>query len=141
VKVLFDTNVVLDVLLERQPHAPVAARLLALVNRGELEGVICATTVTTIHYIAAKSAGPDAAKQHLRELLAMFDVAPVDRRVLDGALGLDFDDFDVAVLHEAARGVGAAAIVTRNAKDFGQASIPVLDPQELLAAVVASAQS
>ena len=44
-KVLFDTNVVLDVLLERQTHAPAAARLLALANRGKLEGVICATSV------------------------------------------------------------------------------------------------
>lgn len=137
-KVLFDTNVVLDVLLAREPHAVVAARLFALVDKGELEGVLCATTVTTIHYIASKAVGPDSTKQHLRELLAMFDVAGVDRDVLDGALGLDFQDFEDAVLHEAARAAGATAIITRNGKDFGNAVIPVFDPHELLAAVVAS---
>ncbi len=140
-KVLFDTNVVLDVLLDRELHAVVAAKLLAFVDRGMLEGVICATTVTTVHYIASKSVGPDAARRHLRELLAMFDVAGVDRGVLDGALGLDFEAFEDAVLHEAARAAGAAAIVTRNAKDFGNAVMPVLDPEELLAAVVASSES
>jgi len=141
VKVLFDTNVVLDVLLAREPHAVVAARLFALVDKGELEGVLCATTVTTIHYIASKAVGPDSAKRrHLRELLAMFDVAGVDHDVLDGALGLDFQDFEDAVLHEAARAAGATAIVTRNGKDFGNAVIPVFDPHELLAAVVASSE-
>jgi hypothetical protein len=61
--------------------------------------------------------------------------------VLDGALGLDFEAFEDALLHEAARAAGAAAIVTRNAKDFGNAVMPVLDPEELLAAVVASSES
>jgi predicted nucleic acid-binding protein len=141
VKVLFGTNVVLDVLLDREPYAVVAAKLLACVDRGVLAGVICATTVTTIHYIASKSAGPGSAKRHLRDLLAMFDIASVDRGVLDRALELDFEDFEDAVLHEAARAAGAAAIVTRNAKDFGNAVIPVLDPEELLAAVLASSES
>lgn len=54
-RVLFDTNVVLDVLLDREPHAGVAARLFALVDRERLDGVVCATTVTTIHYLAAKA--------------------------------------------------------------------------------------
>ena len=137
-KVLFDTNVVLDVLLAREPHAVVAAKLLALVDKGKFEGVICATTVTTIHYLASKAVGPDPAKRCLRELLALFDVAGVDRDVLDSALGLDFQDFEDAVLHEAARAAGAAAIVTRNGKDFGNTVIPVFEPHELLAAVVAA---
>jgi len=55
VKVLFDTNVLLDVLLNREPHAEPAARLLSLVDTGELEGVICATTVTTVHYLASRA--------------------------------------------------------------------------------------
>ncbi|MDY0088726.1 MAG: PIN domain-containing protein, partial [Coriobacteriia bacterium] len=52
---LFDTNVVLDVLLDREPHAEVAARLLSLVDQGRLDGMVCATTVTTIHYLASKA--------------------------------------------------------------------------------------
>ena len=136
-KVLFDTNVVLDHLLDREPHADTAERLLNLVDTGRIEGVICSTTATTIHYLASKAVGAAAAVEHLRKLLAIFDVACVDREVLQGALDLGFADFEDAVLHEAARKVGATAIVTRNGKDFARSSLPVFDPSELLAAVYA----
>jgi hypothetical protein len=72
---------------------------------------------------------------YLRELLAIFDVAAVDREVLRAALDLGFPDFEDAVLHEAARDAGAAAIVTWNGKDLARALIPVFSPSELLAAV------
>jgi predicted nucleic acid-binding protein len=62
VKVLFDTNVVLDVLLEREPHVTAAARLFSLVDNGGLEGSICATTATTVFYIAARSFGSKRAQ-------------------------------------------------------------------------------
>ena len=136
-KVLFDANVVLDVLLDREPHIDVAAKLFALVDNGRVEGSICATTATTIYYIAAKSFGRRRAHSQVHELLTLFEIAPVDRDVLDRALDLDFTDFDDAVVHEAARNAGAAAIVTRDGVDFANASVPIFDPQELLAAVAA----
>jgi predicted nucleic acid-binding protein len=138
VKVLFDTNVVLDVLLEREPHIGVAAKLFALVDNGRLEGSICATTATTIYYIAAKSFGRRRAHAQVHELLGLFDIAAVDRDVLDRALDLDFADFEDAVAHEAARAGGMSAIVTRDGGDFAKASLPVLDPHELLAAIAAA---
>ena len=137
-RVLFDTNVVLDVLLDREPHADVAAQLLSLVDQDRLDGVVCATTVTTIHYLASKAVGDKAAAHQIGELLALFDVAGVDRDVLQSALGLGFSDFEDAVLHEAAVAAGVSAIVTRNGKDFGGGRLPVFDPRELLAAVLAA---
>ena len=139
-KVLFDTNVVLDVLLDREPYVDVAAKLFALVDNGRVEGSICATTATTIYYIAAKSFGRRRAHSQVHELLTLFAVASVDRDVLDRALDLDFTDFKDAVLHEAARNAGAAAIVSRDGAAFANATVPVFDPQELLAAVAAAAQ-
>lgn len=136
-KVLFDTNVILDVLLARAPHSDVAARLLNLIDQAKLEGVLCATTVTTIHYLATKAVGPRKAKKHVRELMTMFEVAPVDRKVLAQALELGLADYEDAVLHEAARLAGADGIVTRNGKDFAGSSIPVFDPRELLSATLA----
>ena len=134
-KVLFDTNVVLDHLLAREPHADNAEQLLSLVDTGRIDGVICSTTATTISCLAAKAVGTAAAAEHLRKLLAIFAVAGVDRAVLQGALDLGFPDFEDAVLHEAACSVGAAAIVTRNGKDYARSALPVVDPVELLAAV------
>ncbi|MDO9557221.1 MAG: PIN domain-containing protein [Coriobacteriia bacterium] len=137
-RVLFDTNVVLDVLLAREPHVEVAAQLFSLADNGVIAGILSATTVTTIHYIASKTVGAAAAARHIEQLLAMFDVACVDRPVLQAALALDYPDFEDAVLHEAARTAGAEAIVTRNVKDFTSADLPVFEPRELLAAVIAS---
>lgn len=139
-KVLFDTNVVLDVLLDRDPHVRVAAKLFALVDNGLVEGSICATTVTTIYYIAAKSFGRTRAHNLVHDLLAVFTVAPVDRDVLDRAVDLGFDDFEDAVVHEAARASGVAAIVTRDGAGFANATLPVFDSQELLAAIAAASR-
>lgn len=136
-KVLFDTNVVLDHLLEREPFVDAAEQLLSLVDSGRIDGVICSTTATTIHYLASKAVGAPAAMEYLRKLLAIFDVACVDREVLLGALDAGFSDYEDAVLHEAACSIGAAAIVTRNGKDFVKSSLPVFAPVELLAAVYA----
>jgi len=137
-RVLFDTNVVLDVLLERQPHAGPAARLMSLVDEGHLEGYLCATTVTTVHYLAAKALGTKRAASLVATLLDVFHIAPVDREVIVGALDLGFADFEDAVIHQAAALAGATAIVTRNGRDFRGATIAVFDPTEMLAAVHAS---
>ena len=136
--VLFDTNVVLDVLLERKPHVDAASKLFALVDNGRIKGSICATTATTIFYIAAKSFGRRKARGQIRALLGLFDVAAVDGDVLDRALDVEFSDYEDAVLHEAARAVGADAIVTRDRDDFVHSEIPALEPNELLAVVAAS---
>jgi predicted nucleic acid-binding protein len=140
VKVLLDTNVVLDQLLAREPHAGPAEQVMSLVDAGRLEGLLCATTVTTIHYLASKAVGAAAAADHLRNLLAVFDVARVDRDVLRNALNGRFADFEDAVVYEAALASGAAAIVTRDAKGFAASGVPVFSPVEFLAALRAERQ-
>lgn len=128
-KVVFDTNVVLDLLLDRQPWSDEAAELFSRVERGELEGYLCATTLTTIHYLAARAVGRDQARQEVRKLLRLCDVAPVHRPVLESAVELDFEDFEDAVLYEAARTVSALLIVTRDPRGFKNAQVPILSPQ------------
>lgn len=137
-RALFDTNVILDHLLEREPHVDAAEKCLSLVDGDVIDGVICATTATTIHYLASKAVGAKTAAKQLRTLLSIFDVACVDHDVLLDALDAGFADFEDAVLHAAALESGAAAIVTRNVKDFARSTLPVFDPSELLAAVRAS---
>ena len=136
--VLFDTNVILDVLLEREPHLDAASKLFALVDNGRITGSICATTATTVYSIAAKSFGNRRARDQVHGLLGLFEVAPVGRDVLDSALDIDFSDYEDAVLHEAARAAGATVIVMRDRDDFVNSAIPALDPIELLAVVAAS---
>ena len=131
-RILFDTNVLLDALLERQPYLRDAAELLAAVETGTLSGLLGGTTMTTIYYIAERALGRERTLQGIRRLLMLFEVAPVTRAVLEDALRLDFQDFEDAVLHEAARHATAEAIVTRNTGDFTQAVVTVYTPHELL---------
>jgi predicted nucleic acid-binding protein len=131
-KILFDTNVLLDVLLDRMPFSKDAARLMSHIEIGDISGSICATTVTTIYYIAEKSAGRHAARLHVGTLLKLFDVAPVNRLVLEAALASDISDFEDAVLAASAYHAGTDAIVTRNGRDFKHSPVPVHSPEQLL---------
>jgi predicted nucleic acid-binding protein len=134
-RVLFDTNVVLDVMLDRKPFAEDAVRLFSQVEGGSLSGWICATTVTTIHYLATKVIGADRANEAMRQLLSLFEVAAVNRGVLESALQLPFADFQDAVIHEAARHVALEGIITRDHAGFQRAFLPVYSPKELLSAL------
>ncbi len=131
-RVLLDTNVVLDLLLDREPWSTTATKLFSRVETGTLEGYLGATTVTTIYYLSAKAVGAKTARQEIRKLLALCAVAPVNRPVLESALELGFADFEDAVLHEAARQVGTEAVVTRDSGGFKKATLSVLTPDECL---------
>ena len=131
-RVLFDTNVVLDVLLDREPHSEAASTLFSRVETGALAGYLCATTVTTVHYLAAKAIGPERSVEEVQKLLNLFETAPVNRSVLEAALEAGFSDFEDAVLYESARHVDAEAIVTRNVQDFKQARIAIYSSDELV---------
>ena len=131
-KILLDTNVVLDLLLDRSPFSDSAARVFSLVENSEVEAALCATTVTTIDYFLSRSLPRDASKKALQRLLELFEVAPVNRSVLEEALQSRMIDFEDAVLSYAAHLVGATAVVTRNAKDFRHSPVKALDPSEFL---------
>ena len=130
-RLLFDTNVVLDVMLDREPHAAASAEVLSRAEAGDLTGYICATTVTTIHYLATRALGAERSLAEVKKLLSLFEIAPVNRTVLETALALGFEDYEDAVLHEAASQVSAQGIVTRNPRHFKKAALPVYTPEEL----------
>lgn len=131
-RVLIDTNIVMDVLLARRPFVESASRIFSLVEQSKIEASLCATTVTTVDYLLTQSLSRDEARQALRGLLDLFKIAPVNRSVIEKALRSKIEDFEDAVLEQAACLVGAEAIITRNTKDFGRSSIKALDPAELL---------
>ncbi|MEO7083493.1 MAG: PIN domain-containing protein [Gemmatimonadaceae bacterium] len=131
-RVLFDANVVLDVLLARAPHAAAATTLFVYVARKSLDGLLCATTLTTIFYLAAKASTSAKARRHVRTLVALFDVAVVTRSVVADALEAGFKDFEDAALHEGARQAGTSAIVTRNPSDFAASKLQIYSPAKLL---------
>ena len=132
-RLLLDTNVVLDVMLARQPFAAESAEVMAAVETGRIEAYLCATTITTIHYLSAKSLGRKASEQQIVRLLRIFQIAPVTAAVLSSAIHGKFRDFEDAVLLESARSVSADGIVTRNPSDFTKASdISIHTPADIV---------
>ena len=128
---MFDTNIVLDLLMDRMPFSDSAVELFSKVEDGAIIGYLCGTTITTVFYLVSRTLGAARAQDEIRKLLGLFEVAPVNRLVLESALGIDFNDFEDAVIHEAACHVGADAIVTRNLKDYKKSRIPVYSSEEL----------
>jgi predicted nucleic acid-binding protein len=129
---LFDTDVVLDLFLDRQPFVEAAALMFSKVEEGEIQGYVSATTITTIYYLATKTIGARKAKWATRKLLSLLEVASIDRAVLEGALEGKFKDFEDGVISEAARQIKANVIVTRNVRDFKTSSVPAHSPAEML---------
>ena len=131
-KVLFDTNIILDVLLDRKPFSEHASYLMSQVERSEINGFLCATTVMTIHYLLSKYLYKEKSIESINSIMALFEIASVNRLVIENALVSKFPDFEDSVLHESARHAGAEYIITRNIKDFQKSKIPAFTPTEFL---------
>ena len=134
-RLLLDVNLILDVLLDRKPHADDAAEVWAAVETGRATGYLSAHAVTTIHYLNSKAVGPRMAAATTEALLSVFDVAVVDEAVLRSAAALRWRDFEDAVTASAAIRSRCDAIVTRNPKDFAKATTRVLAPREAAASL------
>ncbi len=131
-KVLFDTNIILDLILDRKPFSEHASYLISKVERSEISGFLCATTITTIHYLLSKYLDKEKSIESIHSIMALFEVASVNRLVIENALVSKFSDFEDSVLHESARHAGAEYIITRNIKDFKKSKIPAFTPPEFL---------
>jgi len=131
-RLLFDTNVVLDVLLDRQPYAEASAAAWAAVESGKAEGLVAAHAVTTIHYLIRKEMGAVKAKRIVSAILRVFGIAVVDGAVVQEALQLSFSDFEDAVTAAAARLAGCDCIVTRDPKGFRGSPVRSLTPEAVM---------
>ena len=132
-RVLVDANVALDVLAKREPHYSTSAAVWALAEQGEIDGLLAAHSVTTLHYLLAKYLDRQQANLTITRLLQVFQVAPVDQSVLLKALTLAWKDFEDAVQMAAALNSQVDYLVTRNPKDFRDELVRVLQPGDLLA--------
>lgn len=127
-RLLVDINVVLDVLLDRRPHAGSAARIWAATERGIIDTLLPAHGYTTIFYIAARERDAAFARRVVNDLLGVFRVARVDDTVLKRALVLAWADFEDAVCAAAAEAEDCDALVTRDPEGFPGSPVPVVDP-------------
>ena len=131
-KILIDTNVVLDLLLERKPFVEDATTLFEQIEQGNLQGYIAATTVTNIFYIIRKTEGRRVALIAVNRLLAGLSLCLVTRETVEMALRLDLKDFEDGIQLACATLNQLEGIVTRSQKDFINSNLPIYSPTELL---------
>jgi predicted nucleic acid-binding protein len=131
--ILLDTDVLLDVALDRAPHADASSDLLRLVERRGPMAFVAWHTLSNLYYLLRSSGGASRTRAFLRDLTAFVTVAPTgtdDFRMAESAPLADLED---AMQVAAARACGAQYIATRNVKDFVRSPVPVRTPAELLA--------
>lgn len=127
---LFDTNVALDWVLEREPWFTDASGLWQLLRAGRITGYISASAVTDIYYVVRRLSGVQAAHSAVHECLTAFTIVPVDRVALEAAASLPGSDFEDNLQIVCATNARLDAIVTRDQTGFRAASIPVVSPAE-----------
>ena len=137
-KVLLDTNVIVDVALERQPYFGDSEIVLSLVEQGQIEGYISASTFSDLYYIIRKEKGRDLALELLREITSFCQVALVNQVVINMALSANFRDFEDAIQYSTAIVNQLDVIVTRNSQDFPVITPRIMTPQQLIQEVTNS---
>ena len=136
-KVLFDLNIILDVLQKRVEFYEFSARLLACAETGEIQGWLAAHSVSILFYLMSKDKSPEQARVVVTSLLNFLMVAPVDQGIIEQALNLPYRDFEDAVQMSAGLYINADYLLTRNVKDYKPAMVEVIQPAELLAVLEA----
>lgn len=132
-KLLIDTNVVLDVLLRREPFSKTAAEVLNLTQRDEVREYVSASAITDIYYIANKQMKDrDAVRDLLKRLLMVVSVAAVSKREIQNALNLAWGDFEDSVQYSVALLNEMDGIVTRNPSDYQEANMRIWLPEQAL---------
>lgn len=130
-KVMFDTNIILDLLLNRQPFCEMSSRVIDLSATKVIEGYVTASAITDIYYLAYKMIkDKNKVCSLLERLLQIVSVAGVTETEIVTALHSSWNDFEDAVQYFTAKKIEASYIVTRNKKDYMSGDIAVMEPQE-----------
>jgi predicted nucleic acid-binding protein len=131
-RILIDTNIILDIALQREPFFGIAEQIFCKIDEGTIKGFVTASSVTDIYYVSKKSCGREKTIAFIRELIDILEVLSVTRETIIDALDTDFKDFEDAVQYCVADMNSIEIIVTRNKSDFRLSTIEVCTPDEFI---------
>lgn len=133
-KILVDTNIIIDALTSRQPWCSNAEQIFYMVANHTAEMYITANTATDIYYLLRKHLqNTKSAKETMSKLFSIFAILDVTAVHCINALSSAIADFEDAVLEQTASETHMDYIVTRNIKDFQYSSVRALLPEDLIA--------
>ncbi|MDP5105978.1 MAG: PIN domain-containing protein [Polaribacter sp.] len=134
-RIFLDTNVMLDFLGERIPFYDSIAKVLSLSERNEFIIIVSPISYATVSYFLSKFEGNKKANEKLRKFKVISSVCKIDEQTIEKGLNSDFSDFEDALQFYNAVESNCDIILTRNAKDFKKATIPVMSPDEFLTSI------
>ncbi|MCI8891045.1 MAG: PIN domain-containing protein [Eubacterium sp.] len=131
--VLVDTNIILDVLLKREPYAGAAQMILTKCAEREITGCLAAHSIPNLFYILRKAYSQQERRRFIRNLCDIFRVSDLNaEKIMRAAENEEFTDFEDCLQEECAAAEMADYIVTRNPDDYKKSRIKVLEPDEFL---------
>ena len=133
-KIFLDTNIVADLLLEREPWVDSIETILNIYDYGLFDDLVCSSiSLGTVYYLMTRAKIPhNMIIDKFKRFRRLCRIASVGERTFDMALQSQFLDLEDAMQYYSALSEGCDVIITRNKKDFSEAQIDVMEPQELL---------
>ena len=131
-KLFIDADVILDLLLDRQPYSSAAIKLITLIEEKEVSAYTSPVVLANIYYISSKLVDKRKALEYLRRLLSLLQVAAVDEKILLLAANSSFNDFEDAIQYYAAKNEAMGFLITRNKLDYKVSDLTVCTPAEYL---------
>ena len=131
-KLLIDDNILLDVLMDRNPFVKDSALIWKICEAGLAEGVVSAHSIANLFYILRREMDPVRRKEVLSALQIIFRIEDTRGRDLIRAVELGWEDYEDAVRSVVAERIRADFLVTRNTKDYADSRVPVITPEEFL---------
>lgn len=131
-KVLIDTNIILDVLCNRREFVEDSSRVLKLCEVKKITGYISVLSIPNIVYIMRKELDTDKVKKILEKLSLIFEFVDLKAEDLKRACSLDFKDYEDAIQSTQASRIKANYIITRNIKDYNKSKVAAIKPSELI---------
>jgi len=134
-RIFLDTNVLLDVIAQRDPFYRVAEVVWRLVESGKMRGFVSAISFNNVYYIVRRFSGKKRAAEAVRLLRGVFDIVPVNREIVDSAIDSQMDDFEDAIQYHCAVQSKARYLITRAPKGFPAGGLAVVSAEEFLSLV------
>ena len=131
-RVFVDSDIILDVLAQRDEFYTPAAKLFSLFDKGDVAGFTSPIVFANLHYILRKAKSKEYALQNLVKLKSVISILPVDSKIIDLALSSKFSDFEDAIQYHTAKSSEINFIITRNKKHYKQSKISVCTAEEYL---------
>lgn len=131
-KLFIDTNVMLDLLGEREPFYNSIAKIATIADRGKVKLIVSALSYSTVFYLLSKFEDNEVVKEKLRKFKVISETIDLTDRIIDKGLSSKFSDFEDPLQYHCALEMDCNLLITRNVKDFKKSAIPVMTPDEYL---------